>query len=514
MIHGRTVDGASALPTVVDAASAVLAVLLAGAVYVLATSRARARQLTAAATRERDRAAEELRQQAGLLAAVVNTINDGVSVIDEYGRFLVFNPAARRILATEENPDGAEHWQEHFGLFLPNGLTPFPTEQLALVRALAGESSDGMEMIVRNAGVPDGRLLSVDGRPLEPVPGQRAALAVFRDITAQRQHEAELAAFAGVVAHDLKGTLAAISLYGEMAMAAVGKTAGATNVEKAVKALDRLAAAVASMRRLISDLLAYATAREAPIVAEPVDLETMIAEVGAVQADSFSPGVEPNIRVGQLPLVAADRRLLRQLLDNLIGNAMKYVCPGDVPCIDITAHQDHPGWVRIEIADRGIGIPVDQTSRVFEPFYRAHSGLDVGGTGLGLAICRRVVDRHGGLLGVAENPGGGSLFHFTLPLAEPGLQTELFLKVENSIAEQRRLRTATTDADTNADADADADANQTDPSRGGASNPDGPQADRAQAGPATQIDPTQADPTQANSTQAGPNRQPHGMLRA
>jgi signal transduction histidine kinase len=69
--------------------------------------------------------------------------------------------------------------------------------------------------------------------------------------------------------------------------------------------------------------------------------------------------------------------------------------------------------VRIEIADRGVGIPADQHEKVFESFHRAHSGYT--GTGLGLAICRRIVERHGGTIAVSDNPGGGSRFQFTLP---------------------------------------------------------------------------------------------------
>ena len=414
----------TSLPMFSGIAGVALTLLLAGMVYVLAAGRSRARAMTAMAAGRLGQAEVELRQQAALHTAVLNAINEGVAVVDEDGKFVLHNPAATRLLAMDLDRDGTQGWPAHYGIFLPNGVTRFPDDEIPLTLALADEPSDGVEMVIRNPHIPDWRLISVDGRPLEWTPGRRAGLAVFRDITAQRQHEAELAAFAGVVAHDLKGTLAAISLYGEMALAAVGKSTAETNVEKATRALDRLAAAVASMRRLISDLLAYATAREAPLQAEPVDLVSMIEESGAAQTDSYCADTQPDIRVGLLPVVAADRRLLRQLLDNLIGNAMKYVVPGEVPQIDISAYLVNAGWARIEIADRGIGIPTDQVARVFEPFYRAHSTMDVGGTGLGLAICRRVVDRHGGLLGVSENPGGGSRFHFTLPLAEAGSWTD------------------------------------------------------------------------------------------
>jgi signal transduction histidine kinase len=112
---------------------------------------------------------------------------------------------------------------------------------------------------------------------------------------------------------------------------------------------------------------------------------------------------------------ASRAALLRHVLDNLVGNALKYVQPGRTPKIDVSASPAGAGWVRIEVADRGIGVPDADKPYVFESFHRAHTGQSYGGTGLGLAICRRVIDRHGGSITVVDNPGGGSRFSFTVP---------------------------------------------------------------------------------------------------
>jgi hypothetical protein len=109
--------------------------------------------------------------------------------------------------------------------------------------------------------------------------------------------------------------------------------------------------------------------------------------------------------------------MLRHVVDNLIGNSLKYVQPGRVARVDVTAGPAPAGWTRIEVADRGIGIPDEDKPNIFESFHRAHTAAGYAGTGLGLAICRRIVERHGGAIGVADNPGGGTRFHFTLPLA-------------------------------------------------------------------------------------------------
>ena len=115
----------------------------------------------------------------------------------------------------------------------------------------------------------------------------------------------------------------------------------------------------------------------------------------------------------------ADPAMLRHVLDNLIGNALKYVQAGRAARIDVTAVPDTGGWIRVEVADRGIGIPDVDKADIFESFHRSETAAGYAGTGLGLAICRRIVERHGGAIGVTDNPGGGTRFHFTLRPAGP-----------------------------------------------------------------------------------------------
>src|SRR4029077_7243425 len=121
-----------------------------------------------------------------------------------------------------------------------------------------------------------------------------------------------------------------------------------------------------------------------------------------------------------LPPVQADPVLLRQLLDNLIGNAIKYTAAGTTPALTITAHRDGP-MIEIRIVDNGIGIPEGQHDAIFGNFHRAHPSEGYQGTGLGLAICRRIVERHHGTIVAPDNPGGGTCFIFTVPAALPAL---------------------------------------------------------------------------------------------
>jgi signal transduction histidine kinase len=274
-------------------------------------------------------------------------------------------------------------------------------------------------MMIRNANRPEGLLVSVDGRPLDPSAGQHGAVAVFHDITELRRYEADLSVFAGVVAHDLKAPLAVIRGHCETAGDALDLGGDADSVAEARQALARIAIAVDRMAALIDTLLAYTTSRDAPLRLTTVALDPLVAEVVADRTSPLRPGdgPPPDIYVGPLPTVHADPAMLRHVIDNLIGNALKYVQPGRGARIDVTAAVRSPGWVGVEIADRGIGIPEDDKPNIFESFHRAQSAAGYAGTGLGLAICRRIVERHGGTIGVTDNPGGGTRFTFTLPAA-------------------------------------------------------------------------------------------------
>jgi signal transduction histidine kinase len=409
----------SSLPLAVLLGGLAVTVMLAGLVFVLATGRARARARVRVATAELRTAEAESRRQAGLLGAIMASLGDGVGVIDADGAFLLHNPAARALLGVEDVA-GPENWQAHYGLFRPDGRTPFPVAEMPLVRALRGESSDGVEMLIRNARRPDGILVSVDGRPLDAGAGQPGAVAVFRDITELRRYETDLAVFAGVVAHDLKAPLAVVRGHCETAGDDLADAPDVPEVAGARAALGRIVQAVDRMAALIDTLLAYTTSRDAPLRRRPVALGAVVDDVVQGRTGHLRPGAGPvpDIYVGPLPEVDADPAMLRHVLDNLIGNALKYVPPGRGARIDVTAEPGLPGWTRVEIADRGIGIPDEDKASIFESFHRAHAAAGYAGTGLGLAICRRIVERHGGVIGVTDNPGGGTRFHFTLPLAD------------------------------------------------------------------------------------------------
>jgi signal transduction histidine kinase len=172
------------------------------------------------------------------------------------------------------------------------------------------------------------------------------------------------------------------------------------------------------MHSLINGLLAYTTARDASLSPTAVDLDEVVRDVATARLDLAQSTAAPMPRfdIGDLPTVDADPILTRQLLENIIGNAIKYTAAGVVPHVTVRSESTGEGLARIAVEDNGIGIPAGQHEAIFQNFHRAHAGAGYDGTVLGLAICKRIVERHGGTIIAAGNPDGGSRMTFTLPV--------------------------------------------------------------------------------------------------
>ena len=225
-----------------------------------------------------------------------------------------------------------------------------------------------------------------------------------------RRREAELVGFAGVIAHDLRGPLASITGYTDF----LREEAADQLEEDHRDFLERMATCEHQMAMLIDDLLGYATADNRPLQTRPVDLPELVAQI-IRNREGIPDARTAVIEVGPLPSVDGDPTLLRQVFDNLIGNAVKYTPIDRTPKVRITGRPDGEDHWRIEVTDNGIGIPEHQREAVFAAFTRADGSAEFPGTGLGLAIVHRIVERHGGTIGVAPAPDQGSCFWLTIP---------------------------------------------------------------------------------------------------
>jgi signal transduction histidine kinase len=227
-------------------------------------------------------------------------------------------------------------------------------------------------------------------------------LIVFvADVTAQRRMESELRGYADMVAHDLREPITGIAHL-------VTLLERRADEPPSPEVLALLRASTERARELIDGVLEYARAGE--LQREPVALDRVMGDVAADLRQSLDEA-GASLDVGALPRVDGDPRQLRRLLQNLVGNAIKF-CGEGPPRVEVSALQGSEGWV-VTVRDNGVGIDPDHTSRIFGMFARING--DTEGTGIGLAVCRRVVEAHGGRIWVEAAEGGGSAFRFTLP---------------------------------------------------------------------------------------------------
>lgn len=220
----------------------------------------------------------------------------------------------------------------------------------------------------------------------------------------------QLRTYARDVSHDLKAPLAGILGYAQLLEHLHFDLPRPPGYDEFVSEINRSAD---RMRRLIDDVLAYSATADSPLRLAPIDLSALVDDLTADAVGLTRP--VPLITHDVLPAVHGDHGMVRRLLENLIGNAIKYVPLGEAARVHVSA-QALDDMVRIEITDHGIGIQDGQHEAIFEELHRAHPDA-YPGNGLGLPICRRIVQRLGGAIGADPAFRGGARIWFTLPPA-------------------------------------------------------------------------------------------------
>jgi light-regulated signal transduction histidine kinase (bacteriophytochrome) len=245
---------------------------------------------------------------------------------------------------------------------------------------------------------------------------ERRRLEAARHVL-QRSND-ELRQFAYVASHDLQEPLRTVASFTQLLVSRYGNLGGSDAPELVAYIVD----AVERMSSLIHDLLQYSsTGASRTLPTEPASVEGALAEVlFALSASIQQSGAK--ITYDRLPCVWVENRSLVTLLQNLIGNAIKYRGQ-DPPRIHVSAEPAGANW-RFCVRDNGIGIAPEYHERIFGIFKRLH-GKEIPGTGIGLAICQRIVQWHGGDIGVESNPGSGSVFFFALPQEPQRIQREM-----------------------------------------------------------------------------------------
>ncbi len=219
----------------------------------------------------------------------------------------------------------------------------------------------------------------------------------------------DLELFAFAASHDLQEPLRTITSFATL----LDRTAAPKLTGKEQECLKRIVDGSLRMRALIDDLLTYSQVGRKPDSFYMVELNSVLGWALENLRDRITQS-ECRVTSAQLPTVIGDEAQLAQVLQNLIGNSIKYARSGVKPLVHVSAAREGQEWV-IAIADNGIGIDVHHQKLIFSAFKRLH-GKEIPGTGLGLAVCRKVVEAHGGRLWVESTVGEGSTFLFTLPV--------------------------------------------------------------------------------------------------
>ncbi len=415
------------------------------------------------------RSEEELRQQRQVLQSILDQMSDGVVVADRNEKFLVFNPAAEKMFGQGATDTTSQEWPERYGVFYPDQRTPFRGDDLPLTRALRGEAVSHVEMFVRRADLVDGLWIVVNGRPIRDTHGElQGGVVVCHDITLRKRTEAELgqardaaesanrakSEFLANMSHEIRTPMNGI----------LGMTELALETDLSREQRDYLLMVQSSAEALlaiINDILDFSKIEARKLELECIDFSLRDAVGDTLKALALRAQQKGLELVCHIPpdvpdALAGDPGRLRQVLFNLVGNAIKFTERGEV-VVRVRADTDGQGDkgtrgqgenatvqaaiglspcplvplspcplvllspcpLVFEVTDTGIGIPADKQESIFAAFSQADASTTrkFGGTGLGLAISSELVRLMGGRLTVESAPGRGSTFRFAARFA-------------------------------------------------------------------------------------------------
>lgn len=376
--------------------------------------------------------ANQLSEVAQKSEIVINAIGDGVIAVDSKGTIELINPAAQEMLGWGKQDALMLHYRSILKLTDQNNNDVDPaadpvqqvlnTNQQARSNKLIAVSNSGKKLSLAIVASPIGELGS-------------GAIAVFRDITNERAEEREQAEFISTASHEMRTPVASIEGY-------LGLTLNpntATIDQKARDFIMKAHEAAQHLGRLFQDLLDVSKSEDGRMTNTPkvVDLvpftQTIVEGLTQKAADkgltlSFIPAETGAAGQGIRKLmpvyfVNLDNDHIREVLDNLIENAVKYTPEGEVR-VDINGTEDR---VVVSIKDTGLGIPTEDIPHLFQKFYRVNNmdRQSIGGTGLGLYLCRRLVEAMQGRLWVESTFGSGSTFFVELPRIDSQEATRL-----------------------------------------------------------------------------------------
>lgn len=368
---------------------------------------------------------------------ILNSAGEGICGFDLQGRATFVNPPAAKLTGWKVEDVIGKTEEQIFFSTKPKGSKEVP----ALVKDEQGNFLPE-QMFYRKEGA--SFPVEYVRTPIKENEKVVGTVVIFKDITERRNAEdklnrkanelarsnRELEQFAFVASHDLQEPLRKIQAFGDR----LKVKCETVQLDEGRDYLERMQSAAARMQRLINDLLTFSRVLSSSQPFVKVDLAQITKEV-LVDLEHRVEKTGAKIEVGILPTIDGDATQMRQLLQNLIGNALKFQAPGSKPEIKIDAQMVTRDQVQedaalpvtpdskpedkfcvLTVQDNGIGFEEQYLDKVFAVFQRLHGRGEYEGTGVGLAVCRRITERHGGLITAQSKPGEGSTFIVILPL--------------------------------------------------------------------------------------------------
>lgn len=394
-------------------------------------------------TRDKLRDSKQVNELAAKLSAVssksdivINAIADGVVAIGQDSTVQLINPAARTLLGWPKDEALGLDYKSVINLSDAKG-NPIAENFSPIKQGLATHKpidNNDLELTTKSGKKV---LISLIVSPVNNG-NDTGVIAVFRDITREKEEERQKAEFISTASHEMRTPVAAIEGYLGLAM----NPATATIDDKARSYLQKAHESTQHLGRLFQDLLTVSKADDARLTPHPsvVDLIVLTREiVFSLQEKaknkgiflSFVPGetdAAGSRNISPMYFTYADRDQLREVISNLVDNGVKYTKQGTVT-VDV---KGDPQTVSVTITDSGIGIPPEDVPHLFQKFYRVDNTdtREIGGTGLGLYISRRLIESNNGHIGVSSTYGKGSTFFVQLPR----ITHEQAAAIENAIS--------------------------------------------------------------------------------
>ena len=372
-----------------------------------------------------ERAAQET---ATTLRAMMDSLADGVIVADSSGKFLYWNAVAEKLVRMGPVDTAPEQWSSQYGLFLADRVTPYPTEQMPLVRAIRGERVESAEMFVRREDGSQGTWLSINAAPLIDAEGQRrGGVSILRDVTAERAAQEQLMVsdrmasvgmLAAGVAHEINNPLAVVVGSLELGLQDADEILerfGDVELVRELRSdLEAARDAAERVRQITGDLRIFSRSEEDKSTS--VDVRRVLESSVSMAQNEIRHRAKLVTNFGEVRRVEANESRLGQVFLNLVVNAAQAIPEGRVDENEIRiTTREISDRVVVEVRDTGAGIPPEVLSQLFTPFVTTKpAGI---GTGLGLAICQRIVTSYGGQIEVETEVGTGTVFRVLLPAA-------------------------------------------------------------------------------------------------